>query len=510
MRRCSSLLGFATTTLALAACGRTEFFEPRDGGGVVVCDADVCTVIRPDGFAPDRLDAADVSDAEPPPDMGPPDTRVPRCGDGILDPGETCDDGNNRAGDGCDPMCRWEARCGDGRVDARLGEVCDDGNNRSGDGCRSDCRSNERCGNGIVDTAVGEVCDGSPGCAMDCRSILTCGNGRIEMGEQCDDGNRTRWDGCGPDCRTEQGIVFDAFFIAANNGRDGCDFSGDGRVDNAFSRALGQSAGIFNTAITNGISNGQLLLQLAFLSLDDPLGRMDNDLRVGWLNGLDGDGDSLNNRDPGTLLRVNAASLSMLGLPQANYQSSITMSHLTGGPEDITLNLPGPGGMPFNFRVTRSRIGGSITNDGARISAFGTVPPPGVNDGVLCGAIPTLDFARLPNFLAFAPGGGGGGGAMSATFLEAIVGGYRVMVPLLGGFTVGPQQPDIDLDGDGLERYVATMGDNRTPPQITACVDGNGTVVTGRMCQFDRRFADGFTSAFRMNGVWFRFAGVGR
>lgn len=27
------------------------------------------------------------------------------CGNGVLDPGEGCDDGNNRAGDGCSPFC---------------------------------------------------------------------------------------------------------------------------------------------------------------------------------------------------------------------------------------------------------------------------------------------------------------------------------------------------------------------------------------------------------------------
>lgn len=498
-------LGLASTTLALAACGRSTFYEPRDGA-VLVCDGDVCTTVFPDAGTDAIPDAIgwDVPDAPIPTDgLDAPetDTRVPRCGDSILDPGESCDDGNNTNGDGCSATCRWESRCGDGRLDPSMGEVCDDGNNRSGDGCRSDCRSNERCGNGIVDTAVGEVCDSSPGCAADCRSIVTCGNGRLESGEQCDDGNRNRWDGCAPDCKTEQGIVLDAFFIAADNMRDGCDFSGDRRVDNAFSRALGPAAGIFNTAITNGISNGQLLIQLAFLALDDPLGRSDSDLRVGWLTGADGDMDRANNRDPGTLLRVNAASLNPMGLPQANYQSTIVMSRLDGGPEDITLDLPGPGGMPFVFRVTRSRISGLLQNDGMRISAL--------DQGVLCGAIPALDLARLPNFLAFAGGGGGGGGASRSTFLEALVGSYRVMIPLIGGFTVGPQQPDIDLDGDGLERYEATPGDNRTPPQITACIDGNGTRVTGRMCQFDRRFADGFSSAFRMNGVWFRFAGVG-
>src|SRR5882762_8433534 len=52
------------------------------------------------------------------------------CGNGVPDPGETCDDGNNVSGDGCPADCR--APCGDGIIDP--GEVCDDGNHIGGDG----------------------------------------------------------------------------------------------------------------------------------------------------------------------------------------------------------------------------------------------------------------------------------------------------------------------------------------------------------------------------------------
>ncbi|MCB9570076.1 MAG: hypothetical protein H6710_23125 [Myxococcales bacterium] len=33
---------------------------------------------------------------------------APLCGDGVVDPGEACDDGNNVGGDGCDPTCAVE------------------------------------------------------------------------------------------------------------------------------------------------------------------------------------------------------------------------------------------------------------------------------------------------------------------------------------------------------------------------------------------------------------------
>jgi len=59
------------------------------------------------------------------------------CGNGVVEAGEQCDDGNLVAGDGCSASCRLEV-CGNGIRDA--GEQCDDGNTVSGDGCSAGCR----------------------------------------------------------------------------------------------------------------------------------------------------------------------------------------------------------------------------------------------------------------------------------------------------------------------------------------------------------------------------------
>jgi len=64
-------------------------------------------------------------------------TPVGNCGNGVVDPGEQCDDGNTVSGDGCSASCRLEA-CGNGILDP--GEQCDDGNLVSGDGCSAGCR----------------------------------------------------------------------------------------------------------------------------------------------------------------------------------------------------------------------------------------------------------------------------------------------------------------------------------------------------------------------------------
>jgi len=114
------------------------------------------------------------------------------CGNGVLDPGEVCDDGNPRGGDGCSTDCKSREVCGNGIVDAHAGEVCDDGNTRGGDGCSADCSSTEVCGNRIIDREAGEVCDdgpgGSPACSASCRSTLSCNNFMVDPGEECDHG----------------------------------------------------------------------------------------------------------------------------------------------------------------------------------------------------------------------------------------------------------------------------------------------------------------------------------
>ena len=77
-----------------------------------------------------------------------------RCGDGLVQRWEDCDDGNDINTDNCLTGCR-AARCGDGFVRAHLTihdpeyEACDDGNLDDNDGCTSECRL-ARCGDGFV------------------------------------------------------------------------------------------------------------------------------------------------------------------------------------------------------------------------------------------------------------------------------------------------------------------------------------------------------------------------
>ena len=149
------------------------------------------------------------------------------CGDGSVDAScETCDDGNDIEGDGCDSNCT-PSDCGNGVIGGAEG--CDDGNPTSGDGCDSNCTPTA-CGNGV--TSGGEQCDdgnhvNDDGCDADCR-LSGCGNGSTSPGEECDDGDLQSGDGCDADCtvsRCGNGIPAGSEQCDDGNGTDGdgCD-----------------------------------------------------------------------------------------------------------------------------------------------------------------------------------------------------------------------------------------------------------------------------------------------
>ena len=58
------------------------------------------------------------------------------CGNGKLENGESCDDGNTKAGDGCDGLCVKE--CGNGKLDA--GEECDSSDLNNKENCTAACK----------------------------------------------------------------------------------------------------------------------------------------------------------------------------------------------------------------------------------------------------------------------------------------------------------------------------------------------------------------------------------
>jgi len=164
-----------------------------------------------------------------------PTCHCQECGNGTIDPGEACDDGNKTDCDGCKGDCtRRDDVCGDHIPEC--GEEADDGNNDACDGVSSDCML-EGCGNGVRE--CGEECDdgeaGSLTCSAppECKRIAPpgCGNGTPDDGEACDDGNTTDCDGCSHLCQF-----------------DGC---GSGTID----ASCGETCDDLNTTSGDGCSS---------------------------------------------------------------------------------------------------------------------------------------------------------------------------------------------------------------------------------------------------------------
>ncbi len=145
----------------------------------------------------------------------------PTCGDGVMTPGEQCDDGVFSGEYGqCAPGCIIGPHCGDNEVNGP--EECDNGVNNSGyddpdpNACLPGCIKPPFCGDKIVSKMSGEQCDdgvndGSYGtCNPDCTFAPRCGDGTPQMDinpetgkpyEECDD--RTNDGGygeCAPGC----------------------------------------------------------------------------------------------------------------------------------------------------------------------------------------------------------------------------------------------------------------------------------------------------------------------
>ncbi len=160
------------------------------------------------------------------------------CGNGLLDDGEECDDGNSEDGDGCDSNCRiepgWhcegepsvcEYTCGDGIKqeweecdgDDLGGKTCEslaEGFKGGELGCYENCTFDKtwcispKCGDGVLD--LGEECDegdqnsNEGACLLNCMKAF-CGDGFVWEGvEECDDGpdnSDTEPFVCRTDCR---------------------------------------------------------------------------------------------------------------------------------------------------------------------------------------------------------------------------------------------------------------------------------------------------------------------
>jgi cysteine-rich repeat protein len=141
--------------------------------------------------------------------------KAPSCGDGILDPGEGCDDGNKSNGDWCTTDCKL-ATCGDGYVNWTGGggttaEACDiNGVSQGLDGLSSGTKYTK-----FTCTEPG----GRGGCLR--RYVVTPCNGEGQSSTECGGGYCTGGK-CFPSCtynsQAGSGGTYDCTVFSGNDG----------------------------------------------------------------------------------------------------------------------------------------------------------------------------------------------------------------------------------------------------------------------------------------------------
>ena len=118
------------------------------------------------------------------------------CGNGLLDTGEECDDGNSIDNDACTNQCKN----GNATCQNECNENCPEPNPEPDPECGEDCPIDPRCGDGILQTTNGEFCDdgnkvNGDGCSQFCQVEQQnppqpfCGDGIVQEGEQCEPAN---------------------------------------------------------------------------------------------------------------------------------------------------------------------------------------------------------------------------------------------------------------------------------------------------------------------------------
>lgn len=163
----------ASATAATEGSAGTDATEGTDGVTSTSADASTTqaptTTNAPTTTDPSASTAVDSSGSDGSSGTAP----QPFCGDGSVDLGEACDDGNDDDTDACLSTC-VAASCGDGIVHASV-EACDDGIN---DGSYGGC---------------------NPGCG---QLGPFCGDASVQVQEQCDPGVALPWVhvGCANSC----------------------------------------------------------------------------------------------------------------------------------------------------------------------------------------------------------------------------------------------------------------------------------------------------------------------
>jgi cysteine-rich repeat protein len=319
------------------------------------------------------------------------------CGNGITEAGEECDFGaSNGPGTGCEANCRFSCTmapdsCPDAdvcngvetctavSVNGHAGRACapatapaTDCTPCGGGVCVSGACAASACGDGCLDLVHGEQCEppGTASCDAACHALAPpgCGNGVRDAGEQCDDGNTSRLDGCSATCTFEQ--VQRINWLKMQFGTDS--YCTANALGAAFSSSLAQQQQ--QAAIDAAVANGSATTAFQFLQLADLTGTSAPQVALGVLAGAPVAGTGYDGTsDLDWWYTIEAASLDAGRLPVALIPGTISAGVLDAGPGALPLGLP-LGARATPFVLSNARLTVAIGAASAPLASTGGPP----------------------------------------------------------------------------------------------------------------------------------------
>lgn len=489
----------------LAAAGCSAPVMPGDGG-------DAATDTRADSSRPDGQPPADVvvsdttvDDVLSPSDSGiddsaaPDDTGVdPDAGITPMDSGTSTDSGVVS-----DSGVLADSRVTDTGVDS--GTRVDSGIDSGADsGVRTDSGVDTGTDSGTrPDTGV------DTGVVVDSGVGMLCGNGRMDPGEECDDNNTTRWDGCSHLCRLEQTARADTISIIQSSAmmRVGCDLTGDGVADNRLGEAITDLAiTTLNNSLRDSVNAGQTNVLAHFMDLDDRTGRTDPMIRLAFFTGADAMMPFQN--VAGESFTIPRAELTPALDPLTPFApAALNANALTGGPGTIVMRINLAGALT-PLTLYRGQVSGTTTTN-AMLNRIERI-----NNGRICGALTAGDLDRIPW-----PSGLPGTCAVPTapppmgspySLLDMLAGGCNLIASIR---IINPIQPDIDVAGDGLPAGMGTparqLRDTNGDRVVDTCYDSSAnTVITGANCAQDARMDDAISAAMNFTALRVLISGL--
>ncbi len=183
--------------------------------------------------------------------------------------------------------------------------------------------------------------------------------------------------------------------------------------------------------------------------------------------------------------------------------AKLSNGKLSAGPSLFGVKLKIASSATIDFNLTHVFMKGDVVKDTAGIK---------INNGMLGGVLGARAMDQAPNFAEQV-----GIGTKDDSLLDAVLGPAGVVLALPKDKD-GNYVPDIDVDGDGIEKFLDKDLDGDTYTfRVDTCVDGDGTIVKdtydpktkkiltrctdAKDSKGNYRFKDGWSVAFKFTSV---------